>query len=104
MSTDNLEEAMALVMDTLPLTITQSSGARRGAGTVQVIVRASEESRTRWKETASLLGISVAQLARNLLDAEAAKILDCTHPKTAQRHNRWGAICTICGQQHKRRR
>jgi len=104
MSTDNLEEAMALVMDTLPLTITQSSGARRGAGTVQVIVRASEESRTRWKETAALLGISVAQLARNLLDGEANRILNCTHPKPAQRYNQWGAICTVCGQQTKRRR
>lgn len=104
MTTDNLEEAMNLVMNTLPLTINQSSGARPGAGTVQVIVRASEESRTRWKETAALLGISVAQLARNLLDAEATKILDCTHPKPAQRYNQWGAICTVCGQQTRRRR
>lgn len=104
MTTDGLEEAMTLVMKTLPLTITASSGARPGAGTVQVIVRASEESRTRWKETAALLGISVAQLARNLLDGEANRILNCTHPKPAQRYNQWGSICTACGQQTKRRR
>lgn len=104
MNQDNLEVAVNMALDETKLTIHQSTGAGPGEGTVQVLIRATATSRDRWKETAGRLGISLAEMVRRLCDAQAAELLDCTHPREVWRHNRYGASCGKCGQQLSARR
>lgn len=101
---DNLEIAMHQLAEHLPLTVTRSTGAAPGEGTVQVLIRATGASRDRWKAAAALLGVSMAEYVRQLCDARAAELLDCPHPVEAVTHNRWGAGCSRCGQQLSVRR
>lgn len=104
MNQDRIEEAMAAVADDLTLTIHPSTGAAPGEGTVQVLIRATADSRERWKRTAGLLGISMAEMIRQLADAKAVELLDCTHPREGWRTNRHGSYCGKCGQEMTRRR
>jgi hypothetical protein len=104
MNQDGLDQAMAEVADDLDLTIQRSTGAAPGEGTVQVLIRATAESRDRWKRTAGLLGISMAEMIRQLADAKATELLDCTHPRDGWRTNRYGSYCGRCGQEMTRRR
>jgi len=104
MSNDNLEIAMAAVASEIEPTIHRTTGAAPGEGTVQVIVRTTRNSRERWKQTADRLGISVAEMIRQLADAKATDLLDCTHPREVWRTNRWGTNCGKCGTELNRRR
>lgn len=104
MDQDNLEVAVHQLAREIPLTVQRSTGAAPGEGTVQVIVRATAESRDRWKQAASAMGVSMAEMIRRLCDARAAELLDCPHPVGMVRHNRWGTACGHCGQQLLTRR
>ena len=104
MNEDNLEVAMNMAINETELTVHRTSGAAPGEGTVQVLIRATATSRERWKETAGRLGISLAEMVRQLCDAKAAELLDCEHPRPQWRHNRYGVSCGHCGQQLSERR
>jgi len=95
---------MAEVADGLELTVHRSTGAAPGEGTVQILIRASRASRDRWKEAAARMGVSVAEMVRQLADAKAAELLDCPHPRDRWRNTRYGTSCGHCGQMLSRRR
>jgi len=99
-----LDDAMDRVADDLELTVHRTTGAAPGEGTVQILIRASRRSRERWKDAASRLGISVAEMLRQLADAKAAELLDCDHPRADWRNSRHGVSCGRCGQMLNQRR
>ena len=102
--TDNLKQAMRDVASHMKPTIPKTIGTSELDPVAQVLIRAPKSSHDRWKQAAGLLGKSLAQFIRDLADAQAAALLDCTHPKEMQRHNQWGMFCHQCGTQiHKRR-
>lgn len=101
---DNLDAAMAHVADSIEPTIHRSTGATDDDPIQQVLIRAPKSSHARWKDAAARLGVSLAQYVRDLCDAKAAELLDCVHPQSAIRINRWGHFCGTCGQQITRRR
>ena len=101
---DNLESAMRDVANSMSPTVPRDSINSELDPVAQVLIRAPKSSHERWKQAAGLLGKSLAQFIRDLADAQAAALLDCTHPKEMQRHNQWGMFCHQCGTQiHKRR-
>lgn len=102
--TDNLESAMRDVANSMSPTIPRDSINSELDPVAQVLIRAPKSSHERWKQAAGLLGKSLAQFIRDLADAQAAALLDCTHPKEMQRHNQWGMFCHQCGTQVHRRR
>lgn len=104
MNQDGLEVAMTEVANDIDLTINRTTGAAPGEGTVQVLIRATSDSRERWKRTAGLMGMSMAEMIRQLADAKAAELLDCVHPRDGWRTNRYGSYCGKCGQEMVRRR
>lgn len=97
MEQDNLEAAMNQVAATIEPTIHRDTGATDEDPLQQVLIRAPRSSHARWKETAGRLGVSLAQYVRDLCDARAAEILDCTHPQNEIRFNQWGHFCHRCG-------
>lgn len=101
---DNLEVAMARVADSIEPTIHRDTQATPTDPLQQVLIRAPRSSHARWKQAAHKLGISLAQYVRDLCDARAAELLDCPHPPTAIRANRWGRYCVDCGTQLTQRR
>jgi hypothetical protein len=102
--TDNLESAMRDVANSMSPTIPRDSINSELDPVAQVLIRAPKSSHERWKQAAGLLGKSLAQFIRDLADAQAAALLDCTHPKEMQGHNQWGMFCHQCGTQVHRRR
>ncbi len=94
---DNLEAAMQQVASSIKPTVRRSTGATDDDPLQQVLIRAPRSSHQRWKDTAERLGISLAEYVRQLCDARAVEILDCTHPQSEIRFNQWGHFCHRCG-------
>ena len=78
-----------------PGTVKPNTGTEAGEQAVQVIVRAAERSRERWKEAAAKKGISMSEFVREAADAAATEILDCSHDNV--RTYPWATFCNRCG-------
>lgn len=94
---DNLEVAMAKVSENLVLGRKRVGTGQLGEPTQkQVIIRATEKDHERWKQTAELKGISLAEMVRELCNKAAAEALDCQHPMESRKRYPWAEICTKC--------
>jgi predicted DNA binding CopG/RHH family protein len=95
---DNIAAAMDKVAETLEPTIPANTGADEGGtATKQVLIRATEEDRERWKQAAEAQGISLSEFIRNLANAAASDILDCSHPMEMRKSYPWSERCMACG-------
>ena len=95
---DNIVAAMDKVAETLEPTISSNTGAEDGAtATKQVLIRATEEDRERWKQAAEAKGVSLSEFIRTLANAAAAEILDCSHPPEMRKKYPWSERCMACG-------
>lgn len=95
---DNLGPAMDRVLDDVGLGRESRSGVEPGGKAVQILVRAPEETRDRWKRAADLCGVSVTEFVRRVVDERVMELLDCTHPPEARKRYPWSETCTRCGK------
>lgn len=95
---DNIVAAMEMVAENLEPTIGKTTGAEEDqTATKQVLIRATERDRDRWKEAADSKGISLSEFVRNLCNAAADEILDCNHPQEMRIAYPWSERCMACG-------
>jgi len=64
----------------------------------QVLIRTNDTERDRWKQAATHEQLTLSAWIRNVLNAEAKRILECDHPMNMMRFYPWAKICTKCGQ------
>jgi hypothetical protein len=94
---DNLEVAMAKVSENLIMGRKRAGTGQHGEPTQkQVIIRATERDHERWKQTAEIKGISLAEMVRELCNKAASEALDCQHPMDKRKSYPWAEICTKC--------
>lgn len=96
---DNIEAAMNKVAETIKPT--RPSNTNTGDGELaskQVLIRATESDQTRWKEAAAKQDISMSEFIRNVCNAAASTLLDCTHPKEFRKTYPWSDQCLKCGE------
>jgi predicted DNA-binding protein len=62
----------------------------------QVLIRASEHDRERWKQSAEKAGTTLSAWIRDSLNGSAAEALDCPHPLNFRRFYPWAEICLSC--------
>ena len=67
----------------------------------QVLIRASEHDRDRWKGAAEKMGITLSAWIRDSLNKSAADALDCPHPLNSRRFYPWAEICLACNTRLK---
>lgn len=67
----------------------------------QVLIRASEHDRDRWKESADRAGVTLSAWIRDSLNRSAAESLDCPHPLNSRRFYPWAEICLACNTRLK---
>lgn len=95
---DNLGPAIDKVMETTSLARTPQSGVEPGGKAVQILVRAPEETRDRWKRAADVCGVSVTEFVRRVVDERVLELLDCAHPIEYRKRYPWSESCIRCGK------
>lgn len=98
---DNLGPAMDQAIESLGLGRQSRSGVEPGGKAVQILIRAPEETRDRWKQAADLCGVSVTEFVRRVVDERTTELLDCTHPAQYRKRYPWSETCTRCGTRLK---
>ncbi len=94
---DNLEVITAKVVKDMMLNRKKSGTGSMGEPTQkQVIIRATEKDHERWKKTAEIKGLSVAEMVRELCNKHASETLDCQHPLEFRLSYPWAEICKKC--------
>lgn len=95
---DNLEVAMTKVSENLLMGRKRIGTGNAGEPTQkQVIIRATESDHERWKRTAEIKGVSLAEMVRELCNKAASESLDCQHPAEYRKSYPWAEKCTKCG-------
>lgn len=87
----NITPAMQRVAEELELT-RQSTTAPADK---QILFRASEDERERWKEAADRLGLSMSEFLRTVANKITSDLLDCHH--TNRLVYPWSEFCKDCG-------
>jgi predicted HicB family RNase H-like nuclease len=96
---DNLDAAMEKVAENITMGRRSNTGSKPGEpAQKQVIVRTSEANHDKWKQAAEIQGVSLAEFIRALADAEAKKLLECTHPADSVVRYPWLVKCKKCGE------
>lgn len=96
---DNLEAAMSDVAESITPTRKSNTGAKDGeTANKQVLVRATEEDHSRWKQAAEKRGVSMAEFIRDAVNSATKEIIDCPHPTNMKRFYPWATTCLQCGQ------
>lgn len=94
---DNLEVITAKVTKDMLLNRKKSGTGTMGEPTQkQVIIRATEKDHERWKKTAEIKGLSMAEMIRELCNKYASETLDCQHPLEFRKSYPWAIICKKC--------
>jgi len=94
---DNLEQAMNAIADVMEHTISTRLEGDTPADK-QVLIRATDIDRERWKNAAQKEGKSLAQFLRETINEKVTEILECSHPAELRRVYPWAQICTRCKQ------
>lgn len=92
---DNIEAAMDKVAETLTPVIS-SGTSEESPSDKQVLIRASEQEKERWKRAAEREHLSLSQFIRDTLNAKAVDVLDCPHPTNMRRFYPWAEFCLKC--------
>jgi predicted HicB family RNase H-like nuclease len=96
---DNIEAAMEKVAANTSMGRRSNTGSKPGEpAQKQVIIRTSDRNHERWKEAAEIQGVSLAEFIRALADAEATRLLECTHPEQFVVRYPWIVKCKKCGE------
>jgi predicted DNA binding CopG/RHH family protein len=95
---DNIDAAMERVAEVIEPTRPYNTNSAEGeTAQRQVLIRATERDHDRWKEAASIQGISTSEFIRNACNAEVSKLLDCQHPEEFRKIYPWSDVCLKCG-------
>jgi uncharacterized protein YgbK (DUF1537 family) len=98
---DNIESAMARVAETINKSVSPIVKTDDGPADKQVLIRTTEYERERWKQASESEQITLSAWIRNILNAEATRILECDHPMNMVRFYPWSKVCTKCGKRLK---
>lgn len=94
---DNIDAAMDAVASTMSMGRKKAGTGKIGEPTQkQVLIRATDRDHARWKQTADIKGISVAEMIRELCNRAASETLDCQHPMEFRKQYPWAEICLKC--------
>lgn len=94
----NLIAAMNHVADNLDPTVSPMQKIDDAPADKQVLIRATEYDRDRWKNASTKSFISLSLWIRETLNKEAANVLDCPHPPHQMRYYPWATICLECSK------
>ncbi len=93
---DNVEAAMHEVAEGMDLTVSAMAKEDDAPADKQVLIRATEHDRERWKRAAEVVGLSLSALVREVMNTKATDILDCSHPPEYRKQYPWAQFCTKC--------
>ena len=93
---DNIEAAMAQVAEGMDLTVSTKVSDDDGPADKQILIRATEHDRERWKRAAEVAEVSLSALIRETMNAKVTDILDCSHPMEFRQKYPWAEFCTKC--------
>jgi len=94
--TDNLEAAMDKVVETMDMSVAPMLKEDDGPAEKQVLIRAPEADKERWKRASEKAGVSMSQWIRDALNDKAGESLDCQHPTNMRRYYPWAEFCLQC--------
>lgn len=94
----NLISAMNHVAENTSMSVSPMQKPDDAPADKQVLIRATEYDRDRWKNASNKVGITLSSWIRDALNKEAASVLDCPHPDHQVRYYPWATICLECGQ------
>ena len=94
---DNVEAAMHDLAEGMDLTVSTKVSDDDGPADKQILIRATEHDRERWKRAAEVAEVSLSALIRETMNAKVADILDCSHPMEFRQSYPWSEHCTKCG-------
>lgn len=98
---NNIDAAMKKVIESTDLTIKPIAGTDDGPANSQVLIRTTDSDKERWRLAAESSQLSLSAWIRNILNDQASKVLDCSHPKEMMKIYPWSEICTKCGKRFK---
>tara|TARA_Y100001951_G_scaffold5310_1_gene3423 strand:- start:153 stop:593 length:441 start_codon:yes stop_codon:yes gene_type:complete len=93
---DNVEAAMHEVAEGMDLTVSTKVSDDDGPADKQILIRATEHDRERWKRAAEVEAVSLSALIRSTMNTKVTEILDCTHPLQFRKSYPWAEFCTKC--------
>jgi predicted HicB family RNase H-like nuclease len=93
---DNLDAAMDKVAEDLTPSVAPMSKDDDAPADKQVLIRATDHDKERWKRSADKEQVSMSQWIRDTLNAKAVDILDCNHPTNMRRYYPWAEFCLKC--------
>lgn len=94
----NLISAMNHVAENTSMSVSPMQKSDDAPADKQVLIRATEHDRDRWKNASNKVGVTLSSCIRDALNKEAANVLDCPHPDHQVRYYPWATICLECGQ------
>jgi predicted DNA binding CopG/RHH family protein len=94
----NLISAMNHVAENTSMSVSPMQKSDDAPADKQVLIRATEHDRDRWKNASNKVGVTLSSWIRDALNKEAASVLDCPHPGHQVRYYPWATICLECGQ------
>ena len=94
---DNIEAAMHDLAEGMDLTVSTMVSDDDGPADKQILIRATEHDRERWKRAAEVASVSLSALIRETMNAKVAEILDCSHPMEFRVSYPWAEHCKKCG-------
>lgn len=94
----NLISAMNHVAENTSMSVAPMQKSDDAPADKQVLIRATEYDRDRWKNASNKIGITLSSWIRDTLNKESASVLDCPHPDHQMRYYPWATICLECGQ------
>lgn len=94
---DNVEAAMHDLAEGMDLTVSTKVSDDDGPADKQILIRATEHDRERWKRAAEVAEMSLSALIRETMNGKVADILDCSHPMEFRVSYPWAEHCKKCG-------
>ena len=94
---DNVEAAMHDLAESMDLTVSTKVSDDDGPADKQILIRATEHDRERWKRAAEVAEVSLSALIRETMNIKVADILDCSHPMEFRVSYPWAEHCKKCG-------
>jgi len=93
---DNIEAAMNDLAEGMDLTVSTKVSDDDGPADKQILIRATENDRERWKRAAEKAEVSLSALIRDTMNLKVTDILDCSHPMEFRQEYPWASFCTKC--------
>ena len=93
---DNIEAAMHDLAEDMDLTVSTKVSDDDGPADKQILIRATESDRERWKRAAAKAEMSLSALIRETMNIKVTDILDCSHPMEFRVKYPWAEFCTKC--------